>query len=489
MSGQDAVRRVLREPLVHFLALGAAVLAAAPLGAQTFGDDVAFLKKHTSVVVLADAKSGARVAVCPGLQGRVMTSGTAGDGGPSFGWLNRELLASGRRDPHFNAYGGEDRFWLGPEGGQFALFFRKGDPFDLAHWHTPPAIDTEAYVVADHARDRIAFRKDMTVVNAAGTRLDLRLDRRVRLVPASEAWKDLGLAEAPGVTVVAYESENRITNTGAAAWSKESGLVSVWILGMFRPTPATTVVVPFKPGPEASLGPVVNDAYFGKVPADRLVVRDHVLLFRGDGEHRSKIGIPPARALPVLGSWDARDRTLTIVQFTRPEGAVDYVNSMWEMQDRPYGGDVVNSYNDGPPAPGAKPLGPFYELETSSPAAALAPAASLVHRHRTLHLVGDRAGLDAAARKLLGVGLAEIEGAFSGAGAATAAAPRLSVADPFHLLEPRSSTARRASSNNPDPDSNDDTLSEGPVAVGWTARALRAARGPGRLAEASRRSR
>ena len=58
---------------------------------------------------------------------------------------------------------------------------------------------------------------------------------------------------------------------------------------------------------------------------------------------------------------------LTLVQYDQPEGATDYVNSMWEIQKEPFAGDVVNSYNDGPPAPGAKPLGPFYELETSSP--------------------------------------------------------------------------------------------------------------------------
>ena len=58
---------------------------------------------------------------------------------------------------------------------------------------------------------------------------------------------------------------------------------------------------------------------------------------------------------------------LTLVQYTRPAGATRYVNSMWAIQQNPYGGDVINSYNDGPPAPGAAPLGPFYELETSSP--------------------------------------------------------------------------------------------------------------------------
>jgi hypothetical protein len=178
---------------------------------------------------------------------------------------------------------------------------------------------------------------------------------------------------------------------------------------MFNPSPATTIVVPYRSGPEADLGPVVNDAYFGKVPADRLVARDGVVFFKGDGEHRSKIGLSPERATGILGSYDASRGLLTIVSYTRLADARDYVNSMWEIQKQPYRGDVVNSYNDGPPAPGAKPLGPFYELETSSPAAALEAGGSLNHVHRTFHFQGERADLDALAQKLLGVSLEDVE--------------------------------------------------------------------------------
>jgi hypothetical protein len=393
-----------------------AVVSARAALAQTFGEEVAFLEKHTPVVVLADARSGARVAVCPDLQGRVMTSGTRAESGPAFGWINRGLLASSRRAPHINAYGGEDRFWLGPEGGQYSLFFSKGDPFDLEHWQTPAAIDTEPYPVVERTPERVRFRKRMVLTSYGGFRFDLELDRTVRLVPAAQAMTDLGLPAAPTVDAVAYESENRITNVGEVPWRKERGLVSVWILGMFKPSPATTVVIPFKPGAESALGSVVNDAYFGKVPADRLVVRDRVLFFRGDGQRRSKIGLSPSRAESVLGSYDAASRVLTLVQFDRPPGATDYVNSMWEFQRDPYGGDVVNSYNDGPPAPGAQPLGPFYELESSSPAAALDPGRSLTHRHRTLHLVGEKAALDVVARKVLGVGLDEVTAVFGASG-------------------------------------------------------------------------
>ena len=154
--------------------------------------------------------------------------------------------------------------------------------------------------------------------------------------------------------MVAFASDNQITNTGEAAWAKETGLLSIWILGMFNPSPETTIVVPFKPGPESELGPAVNDAYFGKVPADRLVVREEegILFFSGDGAFRSKIGISPMRAKPFAGSYDAAAGVLTVVHLTIPEGAKDYVNSMWELQEDPFAGDVVNSYNDGPAAAG-----------------------------------------------------------------------------------------------------------------------------------------
>jgi hypothetical protein len=50
--------------------------------------------------------------------------------------------------------------------------------------------------------------------------------------------------------------------------------------------------------------------------------------------------------------------------------------------------------------------------ETSSPALSLAPGEEHVHVHRTIHLVGPDADLDAVARTVLKVPLAEIAGAF-----------------------------------------------------------------------------
>ena len=85
---------------------------------------------------------------------------------------------------------------------------------------------------------------------------------------------------------------------------------------------------------------------------------------------------------------------------------------MWEFQKEPYAGDVINSYNDGSPEPGIAPLGPFYELETSSPAAALKPGEAMKHIQRTFHIKGSEDELDPLARQLLGTTLKDIKNAF-----------------------------------------------------------------------------
>jgi hypothetical protein len=374
----------------------------------SFGDDLAFLRKHTEVVVLSDKTGQAQVAVIPSMQGRVMTSAAEGADGLSFGWINRELIATGKLREHFNPFGGEDRFWLGPEGGQFSIFFAKGVPFDLDHWFTPAAIDTEPWEVADEAQDQVQLRRKLQVTNYSGTKFDVEVNRQVKLLTPDAAWKNLGVAPAAGVKMVAYESVNRVTNAGKEPWKKETGLLSIWILGMYNPSPTTTVVVPIKPGSESELGKPVIDDYFGKVPAERLIVKDKVVYFSADGKCRSKIGITPKRARPIMGSYDATNKVLTVVQFTLPEGVTDYVNSQWKLQDNPCGGDAANSYNDGPASPGAKPMGPFYELESSSPAAALKPGQTVEHVHRTIHIRGSEKDLDGIARATLGVGIDEI---------------------------------------------------------------------------------
>jgi hypothetical protein len=320
------------------------------------------------------------------------------------------LILSGKSEKHINAYGGEDRFWLGPEGGQFSLYFKPGVPFNFDNWFVPPAIDTEAFELKEYNDTLAVFSREINLVNYSGNPVQVQIDREVRLLDETEISR-LFNVPVQGLSWVGFQSSNKITNTGQTKWTESSGMISVWILGMLVPTDHTIVVIPFKPGPEKDLGIPVNDSYFGKIPGDRMRVLDNLVFFRADGKQRGKLGISPERALPFMGAYDSRNNVLTIVNYNLPDKPQKYVNSSWEIQKDPFSGDVVNSYNDGPLEDGSQ-MGPFFELESSSPAAGLSPGESLLHIHRTVHLTGNRESLDRISKSVLHAGLDEIENAF-----------------------------------------------------------------------------
>jgi len=85
-----------------------------------------------------------------------------------------------------------------------------------------------------------------------------------------------------------------------------------------------------------------------------------------------------------------------------------YVNSKWELQKEPYKGDVINSYNDGPLADGTQ-MGPFFEIESSSPALELKKGETGEYSQTTCHLTGDYNSMKQIAQQLLGVNLDDLK--------------------------------------------------------------------------------
>ena len=372
----------------------------------SFGYDLSFLKKYHKDLVLL--KNGdASLIVLPNYQGRVMTSTAEGDKGLSFGWINHDLIAAQKNTPHFSAFGGEDRFWLGPEGGQFSIYFKPNTKFELANWYVPPSIDVENFDLVYATKTEARFKKNIHLTNYSGTEFDIQVNRKIKLLNKTTVANLVGGVIGNSVKAIGFESENTVTNIGKLSWSKKSGLLSIWILGMLQANDQTTVFVPFKKGDSAVLGKIVTDDYFGKLNETRLKVKEGYLLFKADAKQRSKIGIAPSRSLATVASFDAQNKVLTIIQFTLPKGNTDYVNSLWEKQLNPFNGDAMNAYSDGPV--NEKQMGKFYELESSSPAMSLAPGVSQTHIHRSIHLKGDSKDLEAITQKLFGVSLNELK--------------------------------------------------------------------------------
>ncbi|WP_321290539.1 DUF6786 family protein [uncultured Sunxiuqinia sp.] len=375
---------------------------------ETYGFDMAFFKAHNLNCLELTDGTGAGVLVSPELQGRVMTSTVNGPSGNSFGWINYDLFKSGKLNEQFNPFGGEERFWLGPEGGPFSIYFKEGAEQVFENWKVPAVIDTEPFDVKKQTKGSVTFEKNMQVVNASGFKFEVGIERTISLMSIDQLESELKM-EIPdeSVNVVVYQSENKITNVGNQAWTKENGLLSIWLLCMFNPSPTTTVFIPFK---EEGDGVVVNDEYFGKVPANRLIVEEGMVYFKIDGEYRSKIGIPPFRAKEICGSYDSKKKVLTLLWCSLPDEPKEYVNSNWGDQEDPYSGDAVNSYNDGPVD--GKIMGPFYEIETSSPAADLQPGQSLVHKQRVIHIQGEESELTKILQYVINVDIETIKSNF-----------------------------------------------------------------------------
>jgi hypothetical protein len=372
---------------------------------KLYGYNKNFLQKFTSVVELRKDKSA--LLVVPAWQGRVMTSTSEGDSGFSFGWVNRNLIASRKLSPHINAFGGEERLWLGPEGGQFSIFFSKGKNFTFENWQTPAFIDTKPFTITSQSDTTISLECNEVIKNYSGTVFSIGIKRDIMLLSGKDLLNQEGI-DISGLNCIAYSSKNTLSNKGKNAWKKTSGLLSIWMLGMFIPSDSVVIAIPFHEGDEKILGVKVNDNYFGKISENRLKVTGNHIFLKADGKSRGKIGLNPQRAAGVMGSFDAENNILTLLICKLPENVTDYVNSSWQIQKNPFSGDALNSYNDGPLEDGSQ-MGPFYELETSSPAAALVSGESISHIQTTIHLTGDRKLLNNISLKTLGVSLEEIE--------------------------------------------------------------------------------
>jgi hypothetical protein len=394
-------------------------LTLLPAQASTYGDDIAFLRKHTRIIELGQGDS--KLAVAPAWQGRVMTSTAKGSTAHGFGWIGREavklgILPQDQRtglNRHIHVFGGEERLWLGPEGGRFALFFPPGVKQEFEHWKTPALLDTEPFPIVSQTPLSVSFQRQAELTNRAGTTFLLTLSREIEWKNKTSIATLLETDVPENLNAVAYTTTNSLTNRGDQPWTRETGAPSIWLLGMFKPSSATTIVIPLVD----SATKAVNTDYigFGPIPENRARIAGTTLFFKGDGTSRGKLGVAPHASKAIAGSWQADTGVLTLVRFDPPDDPPKakwpYVDSQWSDDLPPFAGDVINAYNDGPPEPGAKPLGPFYEIESSSPALFLKPGESHTHRQTTIHLQGPRDDIQTLTLATLGVSLDQIESA------------------------------------------------------------------------------
>jgi len=247
-----------------------------PYPKGTFGYDLDFLKQQDSVVVLNSKDGNGEVIISPKYQAKVFTSTADGANGRSFGWINYKVFAEQSIDPHMNAFGGEDRLWLGPEGGKFALFFKPRTKMEFDFWHTPAAFDFEQWRLTDHTDKMASLSKSTRVMNYLGVVFELNVVRDIRILEPDSIKKMLGIDFDQKVKSVAFKTTNTIINSGQFEWNKLTGAPCLWNLDMFTPSPKVVIVVPYN---TSDTGKVATTDYFGEIPKVRIKYNNGILLF------------------------------------------------------------------------------------------------------------------------------------------------------------------------------------------------------------------
>lgn len=353
-----------------------------------YSSDLLFLNNHTVVYELVD--NDARIIVVPEFQGRVMTSTSKGVNGNSYGWINYKFIENNEINIYANPYGGEERIWLGPEGSNYSLFF-KSDSI----WCVPGALDREPFHVIDFNTKSINLNTTFSLINRIGNRFNGNILRSITILTGEDAQNLFEIKLPESIKTVGYQTRNELINVGTENWDRQTGTISIWLLAMLKASDNTTAVIPIN----QTEGTIIRD-YYHNIPGDRLKINNCTVLFQVDGKFKSKIGLKQNNVLPFLGSYDAENKVLTIIQFNLPESKTDYVNSSFDYQEDPFDGDVINVYNDGTET-GEEQLGKLYELETSSKAAFLKPGESIIHIQNTFHFEGEMNDLEFICKTIL----------------------------------------------------------------------------------------
>ena len=417
---------------------------------MSYRNGLNYLESKTKVLELYN-RFGARVAVCPEWNGRVMTSTGDGLDGTSYGLIHVAAIDAAQVGPAFCFFGGEDQLTLSPKGGPFSLYYEtEAAGFSSArdHPHPPHGYREGPFVVDTAPPDpQIRMRRTVQMTNLAGALFDFDIVRTVRLLEHGDIERFLGhpvavSLEQSDVSFVGFETTNSLHNRGQPL-VRESGLVSLRIRSMFNSGQNTVVIVPFRIGDAVELGPTVCADFLGASPHGRLRVLPQAALLRADSKYRCQIGVSRRRALPILGSVDFRTGLLTLTTFNLPtkpwqrdypcndycettgNAVVDFVSAREYFlaestatasdendgeivlerspEDTPYSGEVVRVYNHGPAHPGEQPTAQFYEFNVFSPATELNRGESLTHHQFTAHINADNQTLAYLVRTILGV--------------------------------------------------------------------------------------
>lgn len=377
-----------------------------------FGQDLKFFSLNkTDVLILGEGDS--LIAVSPKYQGRILTSTFGGVEGPSLGWINHELLADNKIGLQTYQVGGEDRFWVGPQGGDYSIFFPQGTAYSTENWRAPAGLSLDPWKLVASSKTQAKFEKNADFENAKGQRFVVRAEREITVLNRSQVSEILGIEIPSTVKLVAFQSFNKLTNLGKSKWDIKSGMLNISVQSCFNANKRVRVFIPYKPGEVSQLGEIVRDSMLDASASGdgRLLVDPSYICFNTDGKKMSGIGVSGKRSEGIVLSYDAKNNLLTVILYIKPaDSNRAYLRNSWRGKGSRFDGDAISVYNNGPLAKTSVEADPFYEISTHSPALSLDAGKSQFHIQRTFHFSGSEYDLGLISYKLTGIAIGQLRG-------------------------------------------------------------------------------
>jgi len=106
----------------------------------------------------------------------------------------------------------EDRLWLGPEAGQFGLWFRAGEPFTLNAFRTPAGFNSGPFKVLNASAEAVTMTRQFSVTNYAGTSFDCSVRRVVQLLDEEMAASALSAPLPADLYWAGFETINSLSH-------------------------------------------------------------------------------------------------------------------------------------------------------------------------------------------------------------------------------------------------------------------------------------
>lgn len=392
---------------LHVIIMGLNLAVSTHIQASTtisFDSAVDIMSQVHRPIVLRNGE--ARAVVLAEFQGRVMITSANGDSGNSLGWFNVEYMGK-PNDDNNSVTGGASRLWFGPETGPYSVFFRPKESRVAENIQVPSAVSTKPFAVKFSNESRVEFVQPISLRNHLGFTFRVSVERNIQLFSTTQIQQNLDIKLEDNVNVVGFSAGTKITNIGDKDWHQETGILSIWELGAFHPSDNTTVFIPLR----GELEQVTS--YFTPTLNTHTRIQNNIVYYKADANYMNKIGIPAANSPSLVGSYDSDRKLLTVVEYQLGAPDALYNNSVWyEEGYQAYGGDIINIFNDGL-IDGSGPFGPFYEMETSSSAAALKIGQSHQHFQNTYHFIGDEQHIAEIVESLFGLSLQQIKQVFN----------------------------------------------------------------------------